>query len=719
VAVVAVGLALLLQMLLVPWFGGDPNQSPFMIFFVAVTVASWFGGLGTGLLATALSALVSQYFFLSPQYSFAIDTSGQGLRLIVFVLEGVVIGSLAGALYSARRRAERALEARSQSEEHFRLLVESAKDYAIFMVDPEGRIAEWNGGAERLFGYGEEEIVGESGSLLFVPEDVRRGVPEEELRRAEEDGWAEDERWHARKDGSHFWASGFVRPILDEGQNLRGFVKVMRDITERKQAEEALRRSVKELADMKYALDESAIVAMTDVTGKITYVNDKFCEISKYSREELLGQDHRIVNSGYHDKEFIRGLWRTIARGRVWRGELRNRAKDGSIYWVDTTIVPFLNERGKPYCYVAIRYDITDRKEAEEELRRSEERFRSLVQNSSDVITVTAADGTILYQSPSIERVLGYKAEDLLGANALYTPEIHPDDLAGRREILTDLRARPGGVASDEVRMRHADGCWRVIEWCGSNLLEEPAIGGIVCNYRDITERKEAESALSEVREAERNQLARDLHDGVLQELMDVLYSMQVWRLRLAEEGEHLPEIDQQIDDLRGATQTLRDTLKSLRQGNIQQQPFVHLLRSVVAANRQKAPEIEISLALEPSLSLEPSGSTGIDLLRIVQEALINVRRHSGAHRVWVNLWAEGEYLNVEVVDDGRGFDAQIDPEATWGRVGIAAMRERARKLGGDLDIQSEPGKGTRVIATVPAAATFAADALAFRGSEE
>ena len=157
-------------------------------------------------------------------------------------------------------------------------------------------------------------------------------------------------------------------PFYERDGSRKALLVLGKDITLGKVNEQELATTIKELADFKFALDQSSIVAITDHRGKITYVNDKFCEISKFSRDELIGKDHRILNSRYHPKQFFKEMWKTIRSGKVWNGEIKNQAKDGSFYWVKTTIIPFVDETDKPYQYIAIRQDITEQKNIAEQI---------------------------------------------------------------------------------------------------------------------------------------------------------------------------------------------------------------------------------------------------------------------------------------------------------------------------------------------------------------
>jgi PAS domain S-box-containing protein len=277
----------------------------------------------------------------------------------------------------AIERAHTAEELR-RSEERFRLLVEGVRDYAIFVLYPDGRVASWNEAAGHIHGYQAGEIEGENFAVLYTEEDVARAQPEEQLRVAAAKGRYEEEGLRVRKDGSVLWAEAGIIALRDEAGDLRGYSHITRDITGRKETEEALRRSLKELANLKFALDEAAIVAMADEKGMITYVNDKFCEVSGYSREDFKSQDRRIVDTYYHPETLVDDVWQTITRGEVWRGEIKHPARDGTHIWLDAAIVPFLDDRGAPYRYAAICNDITQRKESEEALRRSLEELANL-----------------------------------------------------------------------------------------------------------------------------------------------------------------------------------------------------------------------------------------------------------------------------------------------------------------------------------------------------
>ncbi|MBI5149344.1 MAG: PAS domain-containing protein [Candidatus Omnitrophica bacterium] len=334
-----------------------------------------------------------------------------------------------------------------------------------------------------------------------------------------------------------------------------------------------------QFSDLRHALDETAILAMTDAKGKIIFANDQFCRISKYSREELLGQDHRIVNSGYHPKEFFHDLWETIAGGSVWRGEIRNRAKDGSLYWVDTTIIPLLDARGKPSQYMVIRYEITAKKKMEEAVRE-----------------------------------------------------------LPRRIILAQ--------------------------------------------------------------EDERNRISQTIHDDFGQMLIALKLFLVNHTMDLTEKYPELKELcgglKTRINDI---VEKARDLSHELAPPHLK---YTGLTRAIQDLAREVCPDGRLSVKfIHRNLKNVDFEATDIIFYRIVQEALTNIIKHAQARNVTVHIRYKNGKVYLTVKDDGKGFNWKESGKTRKG-LGLSLMRERAHLAGGNLQIRSSAGAGTRIHLAVP-----------------
>ena len=269
-------------------------------------------------------------------------------------------------------------------------------------------------------------------------------------------------------------------------------------------ARDELGKSLAELEFQKFALDQHSIVSIADRGGRITYTNDKFSEISQYSRAELLGQDHRLLNSGVHPASFFKEMWLTIGNGKVWQGEVCNRAKDGSLYWVKSTIVPFMDENGKPLHYVSIRTDITERKKLDAEMQKQRDFYERIIETLGEGIYVQDAEGHCTYMNSEAERLLGWSRQTFLGRPVHDT--IHTRTAGGEALPAEDCpigkMTRTGQriFTEDEVFVTR-EGKVFPVAVVSQGVFSDGAYQGAVVAFQDITSRKQAELEMRKAKE--------------------------------------------------------------------------------------------------------------------------------------------------------------------------------------------------------------------------
>jgi PAS domain S-box-containing protein len=659
-------------------------------------------------------------------------------------------GELRGFLKITRDLTDRkqAEEKVRLSEERFRLMVEGVKDYAIFMLDPEGRIATWNAGAERLKGYTADEIIGQHFSRFYPQEAVERGWPAEELRRAAADGRIEDEGWRVRKDGSRFWANVVITALRDPTGTLRGFAKVTRDLTERRQAEESARRLLQEQA-ARLAAEEAALeierqrqqlhvtltsicdaVVVTDADGLITFHNPVAAGLTGWQPHEAAGQPLDRVCPVINEStgQEIENPVRQVFRERSVIALANHTAlvtRDGREIPIEDSAAPIRGPDGSVAGAVLVFRDVTEARRAAE----ARSRLAAIVESSDDAIIGQTLDGRITTWNRGAERLYGYTAAEAVGRSlSMLAPHDHPDELPA---ILERLRRGEDIEHFETVRLRKDGSRVDVSLTISAIRNAEGRLIGASKIARDITSRKEEDRRKTEFLALLAHELRTPLsplRNGlhILQLAADDRQTVEQVRSSMQRQLQHLIRL---VDDLLDVSRISEGKLR-LRKERISLAEVVQFALEVCGAVKEQERELTVTLPEEP-LHVEADRNR---LAQALCNLLHNAVKYSDrGTSIRLSVERQGGEAVIRVKDSGVGIPApllsrvfemfwQVDRtlEKSQGGlgVGLTIVKRLVELHGGAVEANSEgPGKGSEFVIRLPVVETAAPDRTA--GGEE
>jgi len=381
-----------------------------------------------------------------------------------------------------RKKTEAALK---RSRKDFELLVDGVKDYAIFRLDKEGKIASWNKGAEHVKGYTAEEIIGQPVEVLYLMEDRHRGEAARNLQQAREHGRFETEGWRVKKDGSSFWADVTITPLYDLDKQWYGYVKVTRDNTEKRKNDERIRF----LATIARNIQDPVIV--TDRNLNITQWNDAAEKTFEWKSEEVIGKKTADILQTVYPKESREQILQAFTEIEFWQGEVIYHSKSGNAVNVLATVSYLKDGENTVTGNLILARDITARKKAEFQLKEFEHFFN----NSNDFSCIADLKGYFEVVNASFNKVLGYTEEELI--KKPFIDFVHPDDREATEAAYQQLKS--GATVMQFInRYRTKEGSYLWLEW---NATPNQLSGKQYCIARDITDKKKAEDALNKLNE--------------------------------------------------------------------------------------------------------------------------------------------------------------------------------------------------------------------------